>query len=64
MAGPLRPLAGKYDPGNDARRREMFVQWHTEQVDNGYKPAYAKVRYKTMFGSWPTSQQVQEWTTT
>lgn len=62
QSGPIRPIAGKYDPGNDTRRREMFVKWNQEQADNGYKPAYAKVRFKALFGSWPTTKQVQEWT--
>lgn len=56
-AGPLIPLATKYDHGeNESERRKKYLAWVAEGKAKGYKPNWATVRYHQTFNRWPKKE--------
>ena len=38
---------------SQALKQSAFERWVREGAEKGYKPNYASVRFKTLFGHWP-----------
>lgn len=52
--GPLRRLGSKYDNGaGDAEKRKKYCDWYLDGVARGYKPTWAAMRFKQIYGVWP-----------
>jgi len=59
--GPIRLIAGKYDPGLIDRRRRLFLRWYSTAKQNGWSEKYPHVMHRNLFGKWPTRAEVAQY---
>ena len=65
VAGDLQDITDakqqRYSKMNDQQRRAMWTLARNQAHDRGWKPTYASVKYKAMFGAWPPRAWEREW---
>lgn len=61
QTGPLLALASRYDSGQgEVEKKSKYIRWYCEGAHKGYKPGWAGMRFKQVFGHWPPRAWLEE----